>query len=315
MPRSRRATALGVLAGLALVGAGGFWLFTAPVTLPAEALAEGYRPDVAHGALLFTAGGCASCHAAPTAKGEDRLKLGGGLALTSAYGTFYPPNISSDREHGIGAWSEADFANALLRGVGLSGEHLYPSFPYTSYQRMSVEDARDLFAYLKTLPAVATPSRPHDIRFPFNVRRLLGGWKRLYVDGQPFRPDPAHNAAWNRGAYLVEGPAHCAECHSPRNALGAIVADRRFSGGPSPDGQGWVPNITHGPDGIGSWSQDDVAELLKTGTTPDFDTVGGSMAEVVENTAGLSDADRAAIAAYIVSLPSQPGRPPEKAGG
>src|SRR5581483_1185229 len=165
----------------------------------------------------------------------------------------YAPNISPDPVHGIGSWSELNFANALMRGVGDDGEHLYPALPYTSYQRMKIEDVRDLFAYLKTLPKSSADSKPHDIKFPFNIRRLLGGWKFLYLDQKPFTPDPAKSASWNRGAYLVEGPGHCAECHSPRDALGGIIPDRRFAGGMDPEGKGWVPNITPDADGIKSW--------------------------------------------------------------
>jgi mono/diheme cytochrome c family protein len=303
---------IGALAVLAVLGFAVFWLVTAPSTLPAKALAADYKPDIANGETLFTIGGCVSCHKTPGQ--DDRLYLGGGLGLASPFGTFYAPNISPDPQHGLGRWSELDFVDAILRGVGPEGQHLYPALPYTSYQRMSVKDARDLFAYLKTLQPVAEPSKAHDIPFPFNIRRLLGGWKFLYLDEKPFVPDPSKSAAWNRGAYLVEGPGHCAECHSPRNALGAIVADRRFSGGPDPEGKGFVPNITPSEDGIKAWSEADIAEFLKSGLTPSFDSAGGSMAEVIQNTSRLSDADRAAIATYLVSLPPLPGKAPKKAG-
>jgi mono/diheme cytochrome c family protein len=303
---------IGALAVLAVLGFAVFWFVTAPSTLPANALEEGYKPDLANGETMFTIGGCVSCHKTPGQ--DDRLHLGGGLGLASPFGTFYAPNISPDPQHGVGRWSELDFVNALLRGLGPDGQHLYPALPYTSYQRMSIKDARDLFAYLKTLQPVAEPSKAHDIPFPFNVRRLLGGWKVLYLDEKPFVADPSKSAAWNRGAYLVEGPGHCAECHSPRNALGAIIADRRFSGGPDPEGKGFVPNITPSEDGIKAWSEADIAEFLKSGLTPSFDSAGGSMAEVIQNTSRLSDADRAAIATYLVSLPPRPGKAPKKAG-
>ena len=168
---------------------------------------------------------------------------------------------------------------------------------------------RDLFAYLKTLPAVQAASKPHDVPFPFNIRRTLGGWKFLFLDGKPFEPDPAKDAAWNRGAYLVNGPGHCAECHSPRNILGGIVASQRFAGGPEPGGDGFVPNITQ--KGL-SMSHEELVKLLATGETPDGDTVGGEMAKVVANTGKLSAEDRAAIATYIKSLPPVEGpKPPE----
>jgi len=296
---------------LAAIGLGAFWVLTAPSSIEASALPADFTPDAANGETIFNAGGCVSCHKTPGQ--DDRLHLGGGVALASPFGTFYGPNISPDRDHGIGGWSELQFVNAVMRGVGPDDEHLYPALPYTSYQRLSIKDARDLFAYLKTLQPVAKASKPHDVPFPFNIRRALGGWKLLFLDRAPFKPDPAKSEAWNRGAYLVEGPGHCAECHSPRNIIGGIEADRRFAGGMDAEGKGWVPNITHHPDGIESWTEADVAELLKSGFTPDFDAVGGSMAEVVQNTSRLSDADRAAMATYIVSLPPKPGKSPRKA--
>jgi len=247
-------------------------------------------------------------HAVPEA--EDKTRLGGGLALKSPFGTFYVPNISSDRHDGIGAWSEADFVTALSRGTSPDGRHYYPAFPYTSYQRMRVADVRDLFAYLKTLPAVSGAVRDHDLPFPFNIRRAVGLWKFLYVDGKPFTSDPAKSAVLNRGAYLVEGPGHCAECHSPRNFFGGIIAAQRFAGGPNPEGKGWIPNIT--PKELGDWSEKDIAYLLETGQTVDGDTVGGSMAEVVRHTEQLAADDRTAIAAYIKSLPPVEGPKPTK---
>jgi mono/diheme cytochrome c family protein len=299
-----------VLIVLAVLGLAVFWLVTMPSTIPASALTADYKPSLANGETMFNIGGCAACHM--SAGQKDRHVLGGGMALASPFGTFYAPNISPDAAHGIGGWSENDFVNALLRGVGPGGEHLYPALPYTSYQRMTVNDARDLFAFLKTVPASAADSKPHQIAFPFNIRRLLGGWKFLYLDGKPFTPDPSKSAVWNRGAYLVEGPGHCAECHSPRDALGGIKPDQRFAGGPDLEGKGWVPNITPHADGIASWKKQDMADFLKSGLTPEFDSVGGSMAEVIQNTSRLTDADRAAMAEYLVSLPPRAGKAPPK---
>jgi mono/diheme cytochrome c family protein len=299
-----------VLAFLVVAGLVVFWLVTMPSTIPASALADNYKPDLKNGETMFDIGGCAACHMTPGQK--DRHVLGGGLALGSAFGTFYAPNISPDTAHGIGGWGELQFVNAVMRGVGDEGEHLYPALPYTSYQRMKVEDVRDLYAFLKTLPASTAQSKPHAIKFPFNIRRLLGGWKWLYLDGKTFTPDPAKSASWNRGAYLVEGPGHCAECHSPRDAMGGIIPGQRFAGGPDPEGKGWVPNITPHADGIHGWKQADMADFLKSGLTPEFDSVGGSMAEVIQNTSRLTDADRAAMAQYLVSLPPRPGKAPPK---
>jgi mono/diheme cytochrome c family protein len=290
-----------------VIGFAVFWFLTIPQTVPASALTP-YTPDLVKGKTFFQVGGCASCHAMPGEK--DRTRLGGGLALKSPFGTFYPPNISSDVKDGIGAWTEAQFVTAMHNGTSPAGTHYYPSFPYTSYQRMTIEDLRDLFAFLKTLPAVPGRVREHDLPFPLTIRRFLGVWKALFLDGQPFKPDPSQSAEWNRGAYLVNGPGHCAECHSPRNLLGGIVAHQRFAGGPNPEGKGWVPNITQ--ERLADWSVKEIAYLLETGMTRDGDSVGGSMTEVVHNTAQISDADRLAMATYIKSLPAVEGPPSPK---
>jgi mono/diheme cytochrome c family protein len=290
----------------AVLGVGVFWMVTRSVIVPASALTP-HSPNLDNGKTMFFAGGCASCHATPDQ--DDKTRLGGGLGLKSPFGMFYAPNISPDANDGIGQWSEANFVTAMVKGTSPDGEHLFPALPYTSYQRMKLDDVRDLFAYLKALPAVQAQSKPHDVPFPFNIRRTLGGWKFLFLDGKPFQPEPAKSAAWNRGAYLVNGPGHCAECHSPRNILGGIVESQRFAGGPDPGGDGWIPNITQRA--LGDWSEKVIAEMLETGMTPD-DKVSGVMAEVVRNTAQLSAEDRAAMATYIKSLPPVEGpKPPE----
>lgn len=287
-----------------VVGLGVYWWLTIPATVAASTL-PAHTPDVANGKIVFNTGGCASCHATP--KQDDKHALGGGLPLTSPFGTFYAPNISPDPNVGIGRWSEADFVTALLKGTSPQGEHYFPAFPYTSYQRMTSADARDLFAYIKTLAPVTTKAPDHSVGFPFDLRRNLGVWKFLFMDGQPFVADSSKSPQWNRGAYLVNALGHCAECHSPRNALGGIEEKQRFAGGPNPEGQGWVPNITQ--KGIGDWSEKDIAYFLKTGETPEGDTAGGSMAPVIRNTTQLSDEDRAAMAAYLKSLPAVEGPP------
>ncbi len=283
----------------AAFAAAALWFFTAPQTIPESALAP-HSPDLANGRTMFLIGGCSSCHAVP--EQEDATRLGGGLALNSPFGMFYVPNISSDKKDGIGGWSEAQFVSAMVKGTSPAGEHLYPALPYVSYQRMRLDDLRDLFAYLKTLPAISGKVRDHALRFPYNIRQALGLWKLLFLDGKPFTPDPSQSAQWNRGAYLVNGPGHCAECHSPRNLLGAIIASRRFAGGPSPNGQGGVPDITQGK--LHDWKVEELAETLATGMTADADLVGGLMMEVVSNTRQLSSADRDAIAVYLKSLPA-----------
>ncbi len=291
-----------LVAGLALA-------ITQPSTVPADLFAA-RTANVANGEMLFTAGGCASCH--KTTGQEDRLQLGGGLALHSPFGTFKVPNISSDPREGIGAWTEREFANAMLKGTGRKGEHLFPSFPYTSYQRMTLADVRDLYSYMKTLPSVTKPSEPHQLAFPFNVRLLLGGWKMLFLDGAPFRPDSTRSAELNRGAYITEALGHCAECHSGRNLLGGIKATERYAGGATPDGKGWVPNITPHADGIAGWTVKDMISFLDVGLTPDGATVDGEMGAVITNTSKLPSVERAAMAAYLLSLPPRSGSRPAK---
>ena len=300
----RAAYLVAVILGAGVVGgAVATWLITAP--RPAFARnADGaldHEGDPARGKLIFAAGDCASCHASPGQ--SDRLRLGGGLALASPYGTFRAPNISTDPADGIGSWRTVDLANALLSGVSPTGSHYYPSFPYSSYVKMGLGDVSDLMAYLRTLPAVAGKPPPHDLAFPFQIRRFVGFWKFLYLDRRPIVSDPNRGEAWNRGQYLTEAVAHCAECHSSRNIFGAIKPKTRFAGGKDPEGVGYIPNIT--PKRIGDWKQEDIAEVLKTGATPNHGRVGSSMTDVVTNTAMLPQTDRDAIAAYIRSLPSR----------
>jgi mono/diheme cytochrome c family protein len=292
----------------AVVGLGVYWIVTQPSTVSSGALAA-YTPNVANGKTMFDAGGCVSCHA--TSK-DERTILGGGLALKSPFGTFYVPNISQNPVDGIGRWSEADFVTAMTKGTSPAGRHYFPSFPYTSYAKMKLEDVRDLFAYLKTLPQAAGKVRDHDVPFPFNIRRNVGGWKFLFFDDKPIVADASKSLEWNRGAYLVNGPGHCAECHSPRNPLGGIVTAQRLAGGPNPEGEGWVPNITQ--KGLSEWSDKDIAYFLETGQTPEGDSAGGTMTRVIANISQLSDADRKAMAVYLKSLPAVEGpKKPEKA--
>ncbi len=302
-----------IAAAAAIAVAVALWVLTIPATVPASALPP-HTPDIDNGRTMFDIGGCSSCHATPATEPSkvERTRLGGGLALKSPFGTFYVPNISPDARDGIGAWSEADFVTALWKGTSPRGRHLFPAFPYTSYARMELSDVRDLFAYIKTLPPVAGRPPRHDLKFPFNVRRLVGVWKLLFFHVTPFT---AQAAKTSRGAYLVNAPGHCAECHSSRNFLGAIIESERFAGGPGPDGKAWVPNIT--PVGLQHgdpvWSEKDVASFLGDGMDPSGDFAGGAMAEVIRNTSLISATDRAAIAAYIDSLPPRQGpKPPPK---
>lgn len=298
---------------LALFGAAAFLILTSPSVVspghPTGSLPPRAGADLANGQTLFHAGGCASCHA--TEGAQDKTLLGGGHALKSPFGTFHVPNISPHPRDGIGGWSDADFIRAMTAGVSPSGEHYFPSFPYTAYRLMPAKDLVDLFAYIRTLAPVEGRIRDHELPFPFNLRRLVGGWKLLYFAGSPlngdpgpFRADATRSEAWNRGAYLVRGPGHCAECHSDRDALGGIVEARRYAGGPNLTGRGFVPNITPHSDGLAEWSKSELSELLKSGFTPEFRPVGGTMAAVVRNTSRLSDGDRAAMAEYLKSLPA-----------
>ncbi len=314
MPTLRTLALFAVAA--ATLGLAAFWLLTLPAIVPASALPP-YTPNRDNGHTMFNIGGCASCHAVPNKDPDkvDRTRLGGGMALKTSFGTFYVPNISPDPKDGIGRWSEANFVTALWKGTSEHGTNLYPVFPYTSYTHMQLDDVRDLFAYLKTLPPVPGRVRRHDLKFPFNERRLLGGWKLLFLHGGPYVADPTRSAQWNRGAYLVNGPGHCAECHSPRNMLGGVIDSERFAGGPTPDGSGWVPNITpaglqHGDD---KWTEQDIASFLSDGMMPSGDFAGSTMADVIRDTSLLGPADRAAIAHYIAKLPPVQGpSPPPK---
>ena len=298
----------------AAIGLGVYWVLTVPPAMPAQSLVS-YTPNLANGLVVFNAGGCASCHAVPDQ--PDRSKLGGGLAIPSPFGTFYAPNISPDEKDGIGRWTEAEFIAAVTKGVSPRGQHYFPAFPYTSYAHARIVDIRDLFAYLKTLAPVSGKVRDHALPFPFNIRRNVGIWKLLFFDDRPFAPDTGRSPQWNRGAYLVNGLGHCAECHSPRNFLGGIISAQRFAGGPNPEGEGWVPNITQ--KGLSDWSVKDIDYFLKTGQTPDGDSAGGSMVRVIKNTSQLPETDQAAMADYVKSLPAVEGPPKpkkaEKAGG
>ncbi|MDB5553755.1 MAG: cycG [Rhizobium sp.] len=295
-----------ILAMLLLTCAAGavtVWVVTEPApAFSKEDMSLEEDGDPTKGRLIFDAGDCASCHA-KTGQ-PDRLLLGGGLALASPYGTFRVPNISMDKTDGIGSWRTRDLANALLSGVSPRGTHYYPSFPYSSFAKMTVADVRDPMAFLRTLPAVAGRAPPHDPALLFRIRRFIGFWKLLYFRRESIVSDPGRSDSWNRGRYLVEALAHCAECHSTRDVFGGIKPETRFAGGIDPGGVGFFPNIT--ADRIGDWTERDIAELLKTGSTPNHGRVGSSMTDVVTNTAMLPQTDRDAIATYIKSIPARP---------
>jgi mono/diheme cytochrome c family protein len=255
---------------------------------------------VERGEYLMRAGGCFSCHTAP---GGERLA--GGRALATPFGTFYSPNITPDPETGIGRWTDAQFLRALRDGVRPDGANYFPVFPYPSFTGISDSDALAIKAYLFSVPAVHQSNRPHDVGFPFSRRFLQTAWKWLFFAPGPFHPEPERSVAYNRGAYLVTALAHCGECHTPRNILGAVRLSMRLAGTPDgPDGQ-LVPNIT--PDqatGIGKWEKEDVVELLRTGTTPEQGKVKGAMRETIQDGLKyLTDADLDAIADYLFAQP------------
>lgn len=271
---------------------------TWPRTLP-QGILPAHKPDTANGERVFYASGCASCHASGN---DSPLLLGGGLEMVSPYGVFRVPNISPDPEFGIGAWTLLEFVNAMKMGVSPGRHHYYPAFPYASYTRMGVEDMVDLKAYLDTLPAIQTRNQEHSLAFPWNIRIGVGFWKLLNLDTGPVVSDLPGDAETRRGQYLVEGPGHCGECHTPRDWTGGLQAERWLAGAPDPEGEGKVPNIT--PSGLQDWSKGDIAYYLQSGFTPDFDTVGGSMLKVQENMAKLPAEDLEAIAAYLKAIPA-----------
>jgi mono/diheme cytochrome c family protein len=254
---------------------------------------------VERGAYVVRISGCVTCH---TAKGG--VPFAGGRALETPFGTFYSPNITSDRETGIGKWSDEDFLRALLYGEGSQGEHLYPSFPYTSYSDMKIQDALSIKAYLMSLAPVRAAIQPHQLRFPFGWRALMKGWKFLFFWPELNMTMPNYTPAVARGSYLVTALGHCGECHTPRNALGAMDSVAFLKGNPNGP-EGWAVPALVGPSkgNFSQWSVEEISEYLKTGGKPDFDSAQGPMKEVIEeNTRFLTDEDRAAMAEFLKSL-------------
>jgi mono/diheme cytochrome c family protein len=282
---------------LAILGLPVFWLLSAPKTIDATVVA-GLSGDVTRGERVFYLGGCSSCHAAPDAKGDAKLTLSGGKRFASPFGAFIAPNISPDPAQGIGRWDVIDLVNAMKFGTSPEGQHYYPAFPYTSYAKVELADIADLKAFLDTLPASDIASQLHEVPFPFNVRRGLGLWKLLFLRDDWVLADEALSEQAQTGRALVEGLGHCTECHTARGPFGNLQAGKWMQGAPNPNGKGKIPALAGH-----EWSAADIAEYLKSGFTPEFDTAGGEMVDVVENTAKLSDLDRAAIAAYLKALP------------
>jgi mono/diheme cytochrome c family protein len=286
---------------LAVIAAVTLWILSRPAPLLDDAMA-GLTGNASRGETVFWAGGCASCHADPEAKAEAKLILSGGYRIESPFGAFIAPNISPGPA-GIGDWSAQDLANALIAGVSPEGAHLYPSLPYTTYRQMTLQDVADLMAYLETLPVSHVPSQPHELGFPFNIRRGLGLWKRINLSSDWVLAD-ASTPELERGRYLVEALGHCAECHTPRDATGGLDRSRWMQGAPNPSGKGEIPAID--PRSL-KWSAGDIAYYLESGFTPDYDSAGGQMTKVVESMSQLSAEDRNAIAAYLKALPPAGG--------
>jgi mono/diheme cytochrome c family protein len=279
-----------------------FWGLTKPRPLTAADLPQ-HTVDLANGERLYHAAGCHSCHLPAKEAGLDAALPAGGAPLVTPVGTLYPANLTPDPETGLGGWSDVDFVNAVQRGIGKSGGHLIPAFPYTSYAHMRVEDVLDIRAYLATLAPVKNSTPAHDVLALPMVRFGLGGWKLLGFDASPFVPDASQSPEWNRGAYLVNGPGHCNECHTPRTLLMTSDTSRFLAGGPHPEGEGRVPSL-RGLVERGRYKDvKDIASALQFGEMLGYDKISsGGMGRVQANMAKLPEADILAIATYLGSL-------------
>ncbi|MBG1232787.1 cytochrome c [Aestuariivirga litoralis] len=292
---------LPALAVLILLGLGFFWWITSPQPFAADDIPE-HVANLENGKLIFHAGGCMSCHA-PGADLKDVAAdvPAGGKPLVTPIGTLYPPNLTPDPETGLGKWSDADFVNAVQRGLSPSNAHLIPAFPYTSYAHMKVEDVLDLKAYLASLPPVVNkvPEEP----FPAILRRGIGAWKWVSFDSTLWKPDPAQSESWNRGSYLVNGPGHCQECHTPRNLFMGLNSSKAFAGGPHPEGKGKVPSLRSLVEREKYKDAADLVLAFQNGETLGYEHMSsGGMGDVQSNLSKLPDADLTAIADYLLSL-------------
>jgi len=297
---------LGWIAAVILLGGVGFFALAHRAEIqPAEPLAAAsFAPElVARGEILATAGNCESCHTT-----VDGQRFAGGLGIATPFGTIYTSNITPDPTSGIGRWSEPAFARALHEGVARDGSHLYPAFPFDHFTRVTDDDVQALYAYLMTRPPVNLSPPANTVPFPLNIRALQWGWKLLFFEPGVYRPDPAKSEAWNRGAYLSDGLAHCAACHSPRNALGASKTGSSAYAGGTVDG--WVaPALTAANPAPLPWTQAELFGFLRTGGTALHGVAAGSMSEVIHvGLAKLPDADIEAIAVYFADLDGAAGR-------
>jgi mono/diheme cytochrome c family protein len=257
------------------------------------------------GEYLARAGDCIACHTAPGGQ-----KFAGGRAMATPFGNLYVPNITPDDENGIGQWSAEEFYRMLHTGISRDGTLLYPAMPFASYTKVTRADSDAMYAYLMSVPPVALKNRPHELRFPFNNRKLLLGWRTLYFREGEYRPEPKQSAEWNRGAYLVEGLGHCSMCHTAINALGGSSESKEFEGGMIPNQNWYAPSLTSNREaGLGHWRIEDIMDLLQAGVSQ-RGTVYGPMAEVVYNSLQyLSDEDARAMAVYLKSLPQRESEP------
>jgi mono/diheme cytochrome c family protein len=292
--------------GLSLFAAAGlvvFWFASAPHPLTAADIPQ-HTANLENGKLLYNVGGCISCHApGPELQDAAADAPAGGKPLKTPIGILYPPNLTPDPETGLGKWTDVDFVNAMQKGLSPDGKHLIPAFPYTSYAHMNVGDVLDIKAYLATLAPVKNLAKPHEVALQPIIRRGLGLWKWVGLDDAKWQPDPKQNESWNRGAYLVNSPGHCSECHTPRTLFMSSDTSRMFAGGPHPEGKGKVPSL-HGLIERGRYKDaKDLVSAFQFGEEMGYDKMSsGGMGEVRKNVAKLPEADVAAIAEYILSL-------------
>ncbi len=255
--------------------------------------------DPDRGAYVARLAGCIACHTNEAGGGE---LLAGGPPLKTPFGTFYGPNITPDPDSGLGQWSLDDFARALRHGISPDGQPYYPAFPYTFYSKLTDQDIADLWAAMKTVPNADTASKPQNLGFPFNQRWAIRGWQKLFFESERFEDDPSRSDAWNRGRYIVEGPAHCGACHTPRNPLGAGDAEQALHGASGLPGDERSPPITPSALRERGWTENNLAFGLRFGTKPNGDVLGGSMGEVIrDGTSWLTDEDLRAIAHYLLN--------------
>src|SRR5688572_26875232 len=261
-----------------------------------EAPAKATAADaVARGQYLTAIGDCYACH---TVRGSPAYA--GGLEMATPFGTLYTPNITPDKQHGIGNWTADDFWQAMHEGKSKDGSFLYPAFPYTNYTKVTRDDSDAIYAYLMSVAPVALPSKPHDMRFPYNQRELLAGWRALYFKAGSYQNDPNKTAEWNRGAYLVEGLGHCNACHATRNVLGAVSKDADYSGGLIPLQNWYAPSLSSSREaGLGDWEMKDIIELLRTGISPRGAATGPMAAVVQYSLQEMTQVDLQAMATYL----------------